>query len=58
MKCKKCKKEIPDEAGFCHHCGYDVSEDQPKPKPNIPVKPLAIAGAVALALLAIFIATR
>ncbi len=26
MKCKKCRKEIPDGSKFCNHCGKPVSE--------------------------------
>ena len=40
MKCRKCKKEIPDDADFCYHCGYEVikQDEQPQPKPKLPLK--------------------
>ena len=25
MKCKKCRKEIPDNSRFCNHCGTPIS---------------------------------
>jgi predicted nucleic acid-binding Zn ribbon protein len=47
MKCRKCKKEIPDEAQFCYHCGYEVIPPEEKPKPRLPVKAI-LAGLGAL----------
>ena len=59
MKCGKCKKEIPDDADFCYHCGYEVIKQdepqQPKPKPKLPLK--AILAGIGLLVL-IFVVWR
>jgi DNA-directed RNA polymerase subunit RPC12/RpoP len=54
MRCRKCKKEIPDDAQFCYHCGYEVIVEE-KPKPRLPVKAI-LAGLAGLA--AVFIMWR
>jgi DNA-directed RNA polymerase subunit RPC12/RpoP len=51
MQCRTCKHEIPDDAQFCYHCGYEVIV-QEKPKPRLPVKAI-LAGLGGLA--AVFI---
>ncbi|MDR3200874.1 MAG: zinc ribbon domain-containing protein [Spirochaetales bacterium] len=55
MKCGKCKTEIPDDAEFCYHCGYEVlKKEEPVPKKSLPVKPLVITAVVLLALIVIW----
>jgi hypothetical protein len=53
MKCKKCKTEIPEDAQFCFHCGYEVPP-APTPRKNLPLRSVAI-GAAALAALLVLI---
>jgi hypothetical protein len=52
MKCRKCKREIPDDAQFCHYCGYDILQEQDAPQPGMSARTkLVIAGIAVLALI-------
>lgn len=35
MKCKKCKKENPDDALFCWNCGEKLPPSKPQGKKNL-----------------------
>ncbi|MDR1317353.1 MAG: zinc ribbon domain-containing protein [Spirochaetales bacterium] len=52
MKCRKCRREIPDDAQFCHYCGYDILQDALPPQPGVSTRTkLVIAGIAVLALI-------
>ncbi len=45
MKCKKCRKAIPDDSKFCCYCGKSVSEKKPYRRPDgLYEKSLTIGG--------------
>ncbi|MDR1626203.1 MAG: zinc ribbon domain-containing protein [Spirochaetia bacterium] len=53
MKCKKCRTEIPEDAQFCYHCGWEVPQEPP-PKKSLPLKAIAIGAAALFALIAVW----
>ena len=62
MNCPKCGMELPGDARFCHHCGYDWTGEAPSVQEEMPAgkkknrKPLLIgicAGVVAVIILAV-----
>lgn len=54
--CKKCGKELPDDAAFCAGCGSKCNEDVKKEASKVTLNPTAIVIAAIIAVTAIVIA--